>query len=68
MTQPKYMTLRQFTNKYTFVTLEGLRWQVYKNENFKDACARKFGGMVLLDENKVLEFIEKSKWTGTKGK
>ena len=59
-TQTTYMTLRQFTDKHTFVTLEGLRWHVYNNKEFNKACVRRLGRKVLLNEVKVLDFIEKN--------
>ena len=61
-TEITYMTLRQFAEKHHFTTVEGLRFQVYNNTEFKKECVRRLGKKLLLNEEKVLDYIENSKY------
>ena len=56
-----YLTIRQLAEKYPFSTLYTWRNRVYRDEKFRDACVRYLGPTVLVDEEKMLEFIQKSK-------
>lgn len=59
-TKKTYLTIRQFTDRYTFLSADALRWQIKRNKEFEKACVRRFGRKVLLDEENVLKFIDKT--------
>jgi len=56
-----YLTIKQFVEKHPFTSVEGLRWKIYSNADFRKKCTRKFGKKILIIEEKVLEYIENSK-------
>lgn len=55
-----YLTVRQVAKKYPFLTISGWRWKIFSDKEFKKKCVRYFGKKVLLNERKILEFIENS--------
>lgn len=59
-TKKTYLTIRQFIDKYEFLSADALRWQIRTNKDFERECIRRFGRKILLDEEKVLKFIDKT--------
>ena len=57
-TKITYLTLKQFADKYSFTTVQGLRVLIRAHKDFKYACVRRIGKKILLNEESVLNFIE----------
>jgi len=56
-----YLTLRQFTERHKFMSLNAIRQLIYTNKDFCQACVRKLGKKILLNEKLALEYIEKTR-------
>ena len=52
-----YLSLRQFSEKYKFITLSGIRQLVARNKDFRKSCVKKLGKKILLKESNVLEYM-----------
>lgn len=56
---PRYMTVEQFVGEFTWATRGGLRqWIFHEHENGFHVCVRRVGRKLLLDVDKVFEWIE----------
>lgn len=61
-----YLTVRQFSEKHSFLSQSGLRWLLFKDDKFRSHCVRRLGRKILLDESAVMQFIEGQKDGGVK--
>lgn len=57
--KPKtFVTLRQFAEKHTFISLGAIRQLVHLDRDFRKHCVRKLGTKILLNEENVIDYIE----------
>lgn len=61
MNEERYLTIKQFVDKYPFISKNGIYRLMRVDSGFVDRCVRKFGGKILLLEHRVKEYIENSK-------
>jgi len=57
-----WMTKRQLIDKYKFLTENMLKNILFKNiNNFREACTKKIGKKIVINEFQFLEFIKHQK-------
>jgi len=55
------LTIRQFCQKYSFITESGLRWKLFSDTNFRKECSRRLGRRIYIIPQEVLSFIKEGK-------
>jgi hypothetical protein len=55
---PKLKTLHQFASKHKFISVNGLRWLVYKKKI--DECVYRLGKRIYIDEDKFFKLLKKN--------
>lgn len=59
------LTVKQFCERYPFISESGLRWKLFSDNCFRKECARKLGRRVYLLPEAVISFIKNGQ--GLKG-
>jgi len=65
---PNFLTVRQFTEKHLWMTEGTLRKLLfYRRTNGFDRCVRYLGTRILLNEEEVLEWVNRQRESSAKG-
>jgi len=53
-----FLTLKQFSERNVFIPYQSLRQLVHHDKAFDNACVRRLGKRVLINEEKALKYID----------
>ena len=54
---PEFIRVKDVTKYFPFLTVSGVRWLIFRDENFCKKCTRKVGKIILLLPDKMREFL-----------
>ena len=65
---PKYLTIKQWVDRFGFIPEGGIRHLIFSNDAFNRKVVKRVGSKILLDVEALYEFIEEQNEKSTGGK